>query len=959
MARSRIIAIGCFVSTLGVGQLLIRQQATDESALVATPASAIHDSTIRASDDCSESAASADVRRVSLTAGAHIHEDEHDAALRLADPCAASHVAVQSGRWSDPGTWQDRRVPGAGSRILIPAAIAVHVDRVFDRTAFDWVRVDGHLAFRPDVDTALTVRTIVVSDAGILTVGSSAEPVHRGVKARLIFAPRAGRDRRGDPLDLAGGLVSSGVVQMVGPQRDGSLATGTPLRPGTRRIEFAVAPAGWQVGDRLLVPGTVFQSDQDELRTIVRLSDDGRTVTFDRPLRRDHYAPPGVPVRIGNLTRNIELGSLVAAPLAARGHVMIMHVQTGTTFDGVAFLRLGRTDARDAHTHPVIGPDGLTEPTTDANTIGRYAVHFHVRSGARRNVPPHVIRNSVVIDSPKHGIVNHGGHVLAENNVTFRIVGAHLVAENGSEIGAFRGNMAVRSAGSGDTPIQSRMNVYDLGHAGHGIWLQGFGVELTDNWVSGHAEGGIVTIGNSFIENGAEVFFAAENLAAPAPLDALGRVVSSNVDLHMARNVVAGAKQGFVLWTHKLEAPRANPSLVEDLTIWNIQNADHAVLLAYAQHTILRNVRLVGPGGLGSGTVGIGGNMFAGDIIIDGGSIEGFAEGLHVPQRGRNIVRNTVLANPVDIKIRTANNRNRYVHLDHPVFSHGARPGHVNIQMADLEIPHNLDAAVIFLEDRIDLTDQQGRNQRLFFPSQRADSIPFPDGRVEALRGLTSGAIHARFGIAPGGTLAPGEAGPLAASNALAVASPQATQVDANPSPGRRVGEGYSLQRDHFSRVADTTAADEWSVAPATAATKGPTGLVFVDRTPPKFMLFNCLLPLQIHPDDVPFGYRAMGVVIDKVGTELSSIVHGQTFRNLTVGDDGFVRVSFTVADMAGNTTRVDLPLQVTPDALRRGSNLEFFMQRKHCEDSGINSVHADARRFYESGEWRLAAAAR
>jgi hypothetical protein len=123
----------------------------------------------------------------------------------------------------------------------------------------------------------------------------------------------------------------------------------------------------------------------------------------------------------------------------------------------VAFLHLGRTDTRRAHTFPEVDPGGQTTSGADGNTIGRYAVHFHMRSGASAGLPPHVVRNSVVIDSPKFGIVNHGGHLLAEDNVTFQVAGSHFVAENGSEIGAFRRNMAVRSAGSGEQILAARV----------------------------------------------------------------------------------------------------------------------------------------------------------------------------------------------------------------------------------------------------------------------------------------------------------------------------------------------------------------------------------------------------------------------------------------------------------------------------------------------------------------------
>src|SRR5262249_47368957 len=151
-------------------------------------------------------------------------------------------------------------------------------------------------------------------------------------------------------------------------------------------------------------------------------------------------------------------------------------------------------------------PNGTVREGTDSNTIGRYALHFHIVSGARLSIAPHVVTDSVVIDSPKYGIVNHGGHVVVENNVSFKVRGAHFVAENGSEIGAFRNNMAVRSEGSTEQP-QDRMSLYDLGHGGHGYWLQSTAVEVSDNWASGHAAAGIFVMGMPFREQGKQVFF--------------------------------------------------------------------------------------------------------------------------------------------------------------------------------------------------------------------------------------------------------------------------------------------------------------------------------------------------------------------------------------------------------------------------------------------------------------------
>src|SRR5205085_2891255 len=107
-------------------------------------------------------------------------------------------------------------------------------------------------------------------------------------------------------------------------------------------------------------------------------------------------------------------------------------------------------------------------------------------------------------------------------------------------------------AGSGEQMLESRMSIYDFGHGGHGLWLQSGGVEVTDNWASGHAGAGIFQMGMMFREQGKEVFFDAKN-AAPSPYaDELGRIRISEVNFYLARNTIVGSGKGLEVWYHKV-----------------------------------------------------------------------------------------------------------------------------------------------------------------------------------------------------------------------------------------------------------------------------------------------------------------------------------------------------------------------------------------------------------------------
>ena len=50
---------------------------------------------------------------------------EHAAVFELVKHSDATHVAINSGAWSDPGTWAGGVVPGNGARVLISTGLQV------------------------------------------------------------------------------------------------------------------------------------------------------------------------------------------------------------------------------------------------------------------------------------------------------------------------------------------------------------------------------------------------------------------------------------------------------------------------------------------------------------------------------------------------------------------------------------------------------------------------------------------------------------------------------------------------------------------------------------------------------------------------------------------------------------------------------------------------------------------
>jgi hypothetical protein len=255
-------------------------------------------------------------------------------------------------------------------------------------------------------------------------------------------------------------------------------------RNGSSSLQFKQAPAGWAVGDEVVVTGTRFHwaNSQDqtllenEVRKITAIN--GSAVTLDAKLIHDHVrADPSFSIFVSNLTRPIVIRSANAKPLTERGHVMFMK---GSQVDirDAAFIDLGRTDKAAA--------------TSAANIKGVYSVHFHQNGYDHEQR----ISGSVIRGTPGWGLANHSSNVVATNNVVHDFVGAAFSAEAGDEIGSFIGNIV---SGGTHRPLQAkpyareaigpepkqRLLAGDMGKFANGFWMVSPQVVVQDNVVAG------------------------------------------------------------------------------------------------------------------------------------------------------------------------------------------------------------------------------------------------------------------------------------------------------------------------------------------------------------------------------------------------------------------------------------------------------------------------------------------
>lgn len=543
-------------------------------------------------------------------------------------------------------------------------------------------------------------------------------------------------------------------------------------------------------------------------------------------LQNDHVPPKdpsGLPytnpdgsalfgVQVADLTRNIVIQSEDPYHTMARGHTMFMH-NANVNIAGVGFYGLGRSDKRtvvddvqlytkdlidalnqaaalkDPHSTPIpYTMIGQFVPGTGINPRGRYAVHFHRAGidevdGTDPNNPilkattPAEVQDSVVVDSPGWGFVNHTSYVNFDNNVAFNVVGASFVTEAGNELGRFTGNLAIKGVGAPTGEgIESRKVKQDFGFQGDGFWFQGPAVSVQNNIaVSQHHDGFVffttpLIQKYSWIKAGSDpanptilnarqgTHFTTTMLAKfydPALIAALGgtgvSVDPGNIPILSFRNNTALADGiGMETWFHQLGSTyaRALGSQIVGLKVANTRG--NAMNDPYTNLLTVKDTTLIGnpahPGGTGMDR-----NSVTANLTYDNDTIRGFGLGVAIPVNGLDIVLGGTYQNLRNFEITTANSLTRTVLLNDkrdgengPVVSPltflalpnaSAEKARINVDLRTSYNPKDRDISKMFNPDIIrmgtvwlnsfSLNGGTGAKQ-LYYYQQAAAFKPFP-----------------------------------------------------------------------------------------------------------------------------------------------------------------------------------------------------------------------------------------
>jgi hypothetical protein len=714
---------------------------------------------------------------------AHPHDPvlqaEHMDMLRLVPRDEATHEAVRDGRWSDKDTWKDGKLPAADANVLVPQGKTVTLDDVLT-VSLRTVRIDGKLELAPDHDTCLIADTVVVAPGGQLIVGTVETPIARDRRARIVFADRGPIDTRWDPNQFSRGLISHGLTSLVGAEVTPYVSLAHAPRKGDTRLVLSRVPVNWKAGDRLILTGTAPGTGkggqtQDEELTVLSIS--GAEVTV-RPLDFDQPAPEGLSAYVGNLSRNVRLESQNQDPaeLGRHGHVMFMHSpRVRVCYAG--FYDLGRTDKRIPVNDPRLDDKRALVAGSGTNPRGRYPVHFH-RTGSDARTAAIVVKGNAVVNSPGWGFVNHSSHVDFEDNVAFNVHGAAFVTEAGDEIGCFRRNLAVRSAGSGQDTV-ARNDIQDFGHEGSGFWLQGGGVAVEDNVAAGQRDAAFFFFTSGLIEEGlGRMGFLAANLPeglrannVKSPKENLppGRMTLNYLPLLSCKGNTAFASGTGILV--RFHTPPVTETVIDECTVWGTRIG---VRILYSDNIRLRNLRLIGNGkdaqvGVSQGSEAIGGTVY------DNLHVEGWGTGIAVSDivAKSQVIRGGYYDNRVNIALALAYTREgagRVDEIKSPIRFGPSSERDVALAV-NYDAFYSRDPNVFFAPNAVRIDTPAHPNKQLYYSDQAADYVPFQavatgkfrpaaTGRVpQELIGKTNRELWEKYGLAIAGTPAPADTG--------------------------------------------------------------------------------------------------------------------------------------------------------------------------------------------------------
>jgi hypothetical protein len=305
---------------------------------------------------------------------------------------AAPAIAARPNLWSDRATWGGK-LPGRNDIVRIDRTVVL--DRNVEVGGVI-VRPGGSLKFHPQRSVTLTsTGNIVVKGKLVMRPGRS-DVRHAIVFDRVREQRFVGSGHRVLDTDVGLWIMHHGRLDVRGTSKLAWARVSGSAAVGDVAVTLDRDPVGWKPGDEIVIAPTTapgWAGHRDGFEELRVAAIDGRLVTFDPPLERDHPAVANIGAELLNLTRNVRVGGR----RRGRAHLFI-HSAHPQKFSHAEIRHVG-----PRHKGAV----------SSTSVLGRYALHFHeARSGSKGSL----VEGVVVRDAGNHSFVPHTSHGVTFSN---------------------------------------------------------------------------------------------------------------------------------------------------------------------------------------------------------------------------------------------------------------------------------------------------------------------------------------------------------------------------------------------------------------------------------------------------------------------------------------------------------------------------------------------------------------
>lgn len=310
-----------------------------------------------------------------------------------------------------------------------------------------------------------------------------------------------------DSTQLTLGMVVMGEIEILGKEKLNMAGLAVDALRNQPLLQLDSMPWGWEVGDSLVVTrgGNLGASQNGEDLVSIQ-SMVGNTITCNANLNKNHEGRPQDTLHcyVGNLSRNITFRSEVKDTITQRGHLMVMHHNTNGQIRNAAFKDMGRTDKSrllddmiwKKWLQPKVFNSKISAlgqecaemellPVREVtNMRGRYSIHLH-KTGAKLGDSLVHVTGNAVWGNPGWGITHHDSYADVSRNVVFKVVGAGIVSETGSELGFWDDNLVVDVEQGHSTDLYDAALFHDdYLFSGQGLAMKGRAVLCRGNVIA-------------------------------------------------------------------------------------------------------------------------------------------------------------------------------------------------------------------------------------------------------------------------------------------------------------------------------------------------------------------------------------------------------------------------------------------------------------------------------------------